>query len=169
MESELSGQCIGGWQLMKCVGFGKSALVFRASRGAEVAAVKVFDREIVERFAKASQRTRVVHRYFKAHHPSDTCASRCNSGKSLYVYKRMQPECCFHNLCRLPWRNRVAANRTPSSHAIPSLRTSAVACRSGHELRQGMFPDARTLSCRGWSSRAHGVRIHAESHRSRAG
>jgi hypothetical protein len=46
MEKELAGQELGGWLLAECIGCGKSALVFRASRRGQEAAVKVFDREL---------------------------------------------------------------------------------------------------------------------------
>lgn len=60
MEKELAGHEINGWKLAECIGHGKSALVFRASRGAQQGAVKVFDRELVEKFGKDAQRERVL-------------------------------------------------------------------------------------------------------------
>jgi len=59
MEKELTGRQLGGWMLGECIGHGKSALVFRASKGPVLGAVKVFDRELVERFGKDAQRARV--------------------------------------------------------------------------------------------------------------
>ncbi|HKO50385.1 MAG TPA: protein kinase, partial [Polyangiaceae bacterium] len=60
MEKELSGKVVGGWTLAECIGYGKSALVFRASREATLGAIKIFDRELVERFGKPAQRERVL-------------------------------------------------------------------------------------------------------------
>lgn len=60
MEAELKGQEVAGWRLERRVGHGKSALVFRATRGDEVAAVKIFDRELVDRYGKEAQRERVM-------------------------------------------------------------------------------------------------------------
>jgi serine/threonine protein kinase len=59
MERELTGKDLGGWTLAECIGFGKSALVFRAAKDGVVGAVKVFDRELVERFGRNAQRERV--------------------------------------------------------------------------------------------------------------
>ena len=59
MEKELTGKDLGGWTLAECIGFGKSALVFRATRAGVAGAAKVFDRELVERFGRAAQRERV--------------------------------------------------------------------------------------------------------------
>lgn len=72
MERELSGRVVGGWTLAECIGYGKSALVFRASRGIDVAAIKVFDRELVERFGKDSQGERVLREksLVGKHHPN---------------------------------------------------------------------------------------------------
>jgi serine/threonine protein kinase len=72
MEKELTGHELGGWMLAECVGFGKSALVFRGSRGGQEAAVKVFDRELVEKFGKDAQRERVLREksLVGKHHPN---------------------------------------------------------------------------------------------------
>ncbi len=59
MDQELQGQLLAGWLLERCVGHGKSALVFKAAKDGKEAAVKVFDRELVERFGKPAQRERV--------------------------------------------------------------------------------------------------------------
>jgi serine/threonine-protein kinase len=72
MEKELAGQEVGGWRLVKCIGFGKSALVFEATRGSQVGAVKVFDRELIDRFGKDTQRERVLREksLVGQHHPN---------------------------------------------------------------------------------------------------
>lgn len=59
MGSELMGSAIAGWTVESVLGFGKSAVVFRASLAGQTAAVKVFDREIVSRFGEEAQHTRV--------------------------------------------------------------------------------------------------------------
>lgn len=71
MEKELTGSELGGWRLAECIGHGKSALVFRASKGVQVGAVKVFDRELVEKFGKENQRQRVKRErdLIGKHHP----------------------------------------------------------------------------------------------------
>ena len=52
MEKELTGEGLGGWKLAECIGHGKSALVFRASKGSLPGAVKVFNCELVEKFGR---------------------------------------------------------------------------------------------------------------------
>lgn len=59
MTQELTGKQLAGWTLEGSAGHGKSAIVFRASRGTELAAVKIFDREMVERFGREAQLERV--------------------------------------------------------------------------------------------------------------
>lgn len=58
--AELKGQVIGGWTAGEPINHGKSAVVLKASRGADSAALKVFDRELVERFGRETQRQRVA-------------------------------------------------------------------------------------------------------------
>jgi eukaryotic-like serine/threonine-protein kinase len=72
MEKELTGEELGGWKLAECIGHGKSALVFRASKGSLKGAVKVFDRELVEKFGKEAQRERVLREksLVGKHHPN---------------------------------------------------------------------------------------------------
>src|SRR5215469_16934430 len=59
IEKELLGQEVGGWKIVSRINAGKSAVVFKASRENEVAAVKIFDPEIVERHGKAVQLARI--------------------------------------------------------------------------------------------------------------
>lgn len=59
MTKELTGQSIGGWTVGDKVGAGKSAVVFRATRGGDEAALKVFDRELIALFGKDIQQQRI--------------------------------------------------------------------------------------------------------------
>lgn len=59
MEIELSGKTLGGWTIGMKLGNGKSAVVFRATRGTDIGAVKVFDRDLVDRYGKTAQKQRV--------------------------------------------------------------------------------------------------------------
>lgn len=59
MAQEFIGQTIGGWVVQRRLGNGKSATVFRAQRGDEVSALKIFDRDLVAKFGKAVQLQRV--------------------------------------------------------------------------------------------------------------
>lgn len=46
----LKGRDISGWQISKFLDNGKSAAVFKASRGDEVSAIKVFDTDLITKF-----------------------------------------------------------------------------------------------------------------------
>jgi eukaryotic-like serine/threonine-protein kinase len=59
MAQEFIGQTVGGWTIERRLGNGKSATVFRAERDGEVAALKIFDRDLVAKFGKAVQLQRV--------------------------------------------------------------------------------------------------------------
>lgn len=50
---------IAGWQPHECIGFGKSAVVMRATREGESAALKVFHPELIERYGREAQLLRV--------------------------------------------------------------------------------------------------------------
>lgn len=58
---QLVGTQVGGWTIAEKTGFGKSAIVFRATRDTATVAIKVFDPELVERFGKDAQLDR-IHR-----------------------------------------------------------------------------------------------------------
>ncbi len=59
MLAELSASGIAGWYPKKLLGNGKSAAVFRAENGSNTAALKVFDRELVEQYGKTEQLERI--------------------------------------------------------------------------------------------------------------
>lgn len=60
MGHELKGKTIQGWLIEDVINYGKSALVLKGTRGDSPIAVKVFDRELVERYGAEAQRTRVL-------------------------------------------------------------------------------------------------------------
>ena len=59
LTAELLGSTVGGWLVEKYINHGKSAVVFLASRGAQKAALKVFDPDIVDRYGRDAQRKRI--------------------------------------------------------------------------------------------------------------
>ena len=59
LVSEWSGKALNGWTVGEYINCGKSALVFKATKGAIDAAVKIFDPEIVERFGRADEAERI--------------------------------------------------------------------------------------------------------------
>jgi len=59
MSKQLVGTPVGEWMLEKCLGNGKSAVVFRARKGDQVAALKVFDPDLVKRYGEPTQLERI--------------------------------------------------------------------------------------------------------------
>lgn len=57
--SEWSGKALNGWSVGEYINSGKSALVFKTVHGANSAAIKIFDPELVERFGKEEQAERI--------------------------------------------------------------------------------------------------------------
>jgi eukaryotic-like serine/threonine-protein kinase len=58
-ERELVGKQVGGWTICSRLGNGASAAVFAAERDGCVAAIKVFDRELIERVGEHAQLARI--------------------------------------------------------------------------------------------------------------
>lgn len=56
---ELKGKEVGGWTVLDYINYGKSALIVKAIRNGEVAALKVFDPDLVERFGRDTQLSRI--------------------------------------------------------------------------------------------------------------
>jgi serine/threonine protein kinase len=57
--NSLTSQVVGGWNLQSVLGFGKSAVVFEGVSGELRAAVKIFHPELVEKYGRALQLTRI--------------------------------------------------------------------------------------------------------------
>ncbi|ATE65611.1 protein kinase domain-containing protein [Rhizorhabdus dicambivorans] len=58
-ESNLKGTTVAGCAVEKMIDFGKSAVVFRARRGDELVALKIFDDELIERYGDKTQLARI--------------------------------------------------------------------------------------------------------------
>lgn len=59
LEALLKGRAIDGWVIEKYVNHGKSAAVFAGRKGGDVAAVKIFDRELIEKYGDKVQLARI--------------------------------------------------------------------------------------------------------------
>jgi hypothetical protein len=59
MIEELQGRTVGEWTVTEFSGTGKSAIVFKATRGREICALKIFDPELIDRFGKDVQKNRI--------------------------------------------------------------------------------------------------------------
>ncbi len=59
MTEELAGKTVGGWSVGSYLGAGKTALVFDSAKEGKLAALKVFDPDLVERSGKDKQLARI--------------------------------------------------------------------------------------------------------------
>jgi serine/threonine-protein kinase len=57
--AEFAGVTVGKWPVLDYVGAGKSAIVFKTTDGTTTRILKVFDRELIERFGEEAQAERV--------------------------------------------------------------------------------------------------------------
>lgn len=59
IAKELNGKTVGGWTVLDYIDNGKAAVILKAVKGKETAVLKIFDRELIERFGKKTQLIRV--------------------------------------------------------------------------------------------------------------
>lgn len=59
MQQELDGTAVAGWVVGRVIGNSASAVVFEAKKDGTTAALKVLDRELVEKVSEAQQLARV--------------------------------------------------------------------------------------------------------------
>lgn len=59
LETILKGREVSGYLIEKYINHGKSAAVFRASKGGKAAAVKIFDNELIEKYGDKNQLARI--------------------------------------------------------------------------------------------------------------
>ncbi|QNP43465.1 protein kinase [Sphingomonas daechungensis] len=59
LEEQLRGQELDGWTIERLVNYGKSAAVFLGRKAGNLAAVKVFDTELIERYGDSTQMERI--------------------------------------------------------------------------------------------------------------
>ncbi|WP_082848191.1 serine/threonine-protein kinase [Delftia sp. GW456-R20] len=60
LTDSLMGNIVDGWKIDSPINHGKSAVVVRGSRGSEIAAIKVFHPELIERFGRDAQLERIA-------------------------------------------------------------------------------------------------------------
>lgn len=102
LRQELEGKTVGGWSIDKFIDNGKSAVVFRASRGDVTGALKVFHPELVERNGKESQLQRILREksLVGAEHPHLVRildGGECQSSGHLFVVMELLPFRNLHN------------------------------------------------------------------------
>ena len=91
MGKELTGTTIAGWRLVEVVGNGATALVFRGvGPGDQIAAVKLFDPELVERSGEVVELERIERQLETRAHPHPNLVAtfaggRCVGSRFLYL------------------------------------------------------------------------------------
>lgn len=72
MAAELRGKSANGWIIGELLGNGKSALVFKTTKGVDLGAIKIFDPELIERYGKDAQEERIRRELslIGKHHPN---------------------------------------------------------------------------------------------------
>lgn len=72
LKADLLGKPVGGWSVEEYINHGKSAAVFKAVKGSQMAALKVFDPELVDRYGRDNQRKRIERErsLVGKHHPN---------------------------------------------------------------------------------------------------
>ncbi|WP_313248663.1 protein kinase [Stenotrophomonas acidaminiphila] len=125
----LTGAVVGGWLLSEYLGKGKSAVVMRGQKSGQEAAVKVFHRELVERFGKDAQLTRIRRELtlVGTTHPNVVeilDGGECTLSGDLYVVMEL-----------LPWENLKEARDSIPPSDIPNIVGQMAA---GAEHLEGM-------------------------------
>jgi serine/threonine protein kinase len=131
---------VGGWTIDNALGAGKSASVFRATQGDRVAALKIFDPYIVEKYGKDAQLARVQRELSlrELHHPHLVRiidGGECPTSGLLFVVMELIPA---PNLAMvLPERATESnlANDRANCLSSPLLRGASTR-PSGHQTRQ---------------------------------
>jgi serine/threonine protein kinase len=59
MRDEIVGSEVGGWRATEFLGAGKSALVLKAEKAGQIAALKVFDPDLINKYGEATQLGRI--------------------------------------------------------------------------------------------------------------
>ena len=90
---ELSGRSVGGWSIHDLIHHGKSAAVFRATKGGYDGALKVFDAELVAQYGELTQLTRIERELSLCGHNHDHLVQIYDGGKcpdTGYLFVAMQ-------------------------------------------------------------------------------
>ena len=66
IAKELKGKQVGNWTVHEYINNGKSAVLLKATKNEDVAALKLFDPDLVEAFGKCEQSFIDIHKKFKA-------------------------------------------------------------------------------------------------------
>lgn len=102
LSEELQGQVVGGWLIDSFLGNGKSAVVMSATKEGVEGAIKVFHRELVERYGKEMQYERILRErsLVGAHHENLVKildGGECPDTQFLYVVMEKLPHKNLHD------------------------------------------------------------------------
>ena len=150
MEDELVGQTIGGWQIIKKCGNGKSAVVFRANKDGQIAAVKVFDREMVDRAGESNQLERIKRELSLVgktypHLIEILDGGKCNDTKTLFVVMEYLDWPNLESVIRDVPRSRIRGLISQLSGAARFLESLNLAHRDIKPANVLVSPDFQTI------------------------
>jgi serine/threonine protein kinase len=128
MAAEIVGSEVGGWRALGLVGSGKSAIVMRAEKAGLIAALKVFDPDLIEKYGEATQLGRIERerRLIGKSHPHLVRifdGGKCSITGRLFVGMEYLPDKDLSQLLTVVPRDRIR----------PLLAQLAEAARFLHE------------------------------------
>jgi eukaryotic-like serine/threonine-protein kinase len=129
LADELVGNTVGPWIIQAYINSGRSAAVFKAASEGRIAAVKVFDRELVERFGEPVQLARIERELLLRGHEHPNLVEildggRCGITGYLYVAMNYLPDRNMADLLQSIPRDRIApliAQVAAAAHFLEDL------------------------------------------------
>ena len=124
IAAELKGHQVSGWTVCEYINYGKSAVILRATRGSDEAALKIFDPDLVERFGRSTQLSRIKREtdLIGKSHPNlveIVDGGECSSTGYLFVAMTYLPD---KNLAQV-------IRELPRSHIFPIIAQTASAAK----------------------------------------
>ena len=134
IAEELKGKQISAWTVHEFIGCGKSAVIVRATRGCEEAALKIFDPELVERFGRDTQLVRIKREtdLMGKHHPNlieIKDGGECSGTGHLFVAMAYLPQKNLSQVLQSIPRDRIFPIISQIASAARFLEDSGLAHR----------------------------------------
>lgn len=82
LETQIKGTTLNGYEVIELINNGKSAAVFKAKKGADFFALKVFDNELIERFGHEIQTKRIEQEIALRNHTIDNLVKIYDGGNT---------------------------------------------------------------------------------------
>ena len=83
LEKRIKNKIISGFKVLKLINNGKSAAVFKAEKGSEIFALKIFDNEMVERFGHEIQIKRITQEISLKNHEISNLVKIYEGGSTI--------------------------------------------------------------------------------------